>query len=637
MKGQRQLQSYLDYLYSLDYKERPVDVKTLITSEEYLGKITDKGRAIYDIWKKELSSIMAEDSLYLIVFTGAIGTGKTYASAIGIAAVMQRILCLKDPWHYFDLSSGGKMAIAFFNLTKTLSQSRGFGLLQSFLMSSPWFMDHSSGVRGVKDKYVEYPIFRYVLSSPYAKGFGTLGEDVVCAHMDELDSPTDSEKQKIRVVRAYEATVRRFESRFVIDDESLGKFFLVASKQEEVSFLNTFVSEMESSSRVHVIDIPLWEAKPSRNYCGEVFYVLLGDAYTSPKILESSEVDKVSLQKGKVISVPVEHRDDFERDIVGALRDLAGVSVGWIRKSKLFSSERFLVECYDETKKSPLDKYTISTGVLDEVDYIKHFDLSAIRTPKSVPRYIHLDIAFSGDGDAVGLAMSAMVGWLDIDVTREDGTISRQKAGVVETDFVVRIEAKSGDQVPTHKIRKLVLDLRSVGFNVVKFTSDLKLASNDTLQILNAAGIISEYFSLDRDVKAYLDFRDMVLEKRWIYCRNEFLHFELVNLVYDRVKGKVDHPDSVKDVIFLDDGGVKDIILKGSKDLSDAVAGSVVSALWSSETPADSETMVNLVRKASVKPSSDKSKYWWVDQASEVRGTKKEEDVIPTMSEKDCF
>jgi len=625
-------QTYLDYLYALDYKQKPATVDEFINNEEFLGIATAKGKGIYPIWRKALKEIFAEDSAFLVVLTGAIGTGKTYIDVIAMAMVMHRILCLKDPWGYFNLAAGGKMAIAFFNLTKTLSQSKGFSLLQSFLMDSPWFMSRGR-VRGSKDKYLEFPLFQYVLASPGAAGFGTVGESVICASMDEVDSFTVSDKQKLKVLKAYESTVRRFISRFVINDESLGRFFLVSSKQDEMSFLNAFVDEMKDTGRVAVFDVALWEAKPSSNYCGDKFPVCVGDIYTIPKILLLEQEVKKALADGlEVINVPIEYRKDFERDIVGALRDIAGKSAYGSRKSKLFPSEKLLNDCYDPDRVNPAGQRTIEIGVKDRVDLLKYIDFDLLSLPKNIPRYIHQDIAYSGEGDALGLSMSGVCGWTTSNIEKSDGSYGIEKVPVIETDFSMRIKARSGDRIPLHKVRQLVISLKRMGFNIQEFTSDLRLASEDTFQLLERAGIKTSYLSLDKDVSGYLQFRELVFEQRWVCYKDNYLHFELKNLIYNTDIQKIDHPDKVTEVVFMQDGGVKEIVLKGSKDVSDGVVGSVVNASRKSKMPASAKAMRAVAKKAAAHITPKEDKIWWMDGIEQI--PQKEENIImPMISE----
>jgi len=96
--------------------------------------------------------------------------------------------CLRDPWSYFGKTAAGKMAIVFFNLTQSLGASRGFGLLQSYLLQSPWFKERGRECGSGQNPRIEFPIFEYVSGSPYAKGFGVQGHDIIAALMDEVDA-----------------------------------------------------------------------------------------------------------------------------------------------------------------------------------------------------------------------------------------------------------------------------------------------------------------------------------------------------------------------------------------------------------------------------------------------------------------
>jgi len=542
-------------------------------------------------------------------------TGKTSAAIWGMAYVMQVILCLKDPWSFFGKASGGKMAVVFFNLTQSLGSSRGFGLLQSYLLKSPWFKERGRILGSEQNPRIDFPIFEYVSGSPYAKGFGVQGHDIITALMDEVDSPSESDKQRVRVLKAFEAGYRRFENRFVIrsqiDDRrlTLGKFFLVASKQEQLSFLNTFIAKMKNSPNVYIVDIPVWEAKDPREYCGIKFPIMIGDLYTPSKVLgqgegkdfePNQEAVETSVQNGfKVMQIPIEYLDAFQLDIVGALRDFAGVSIAGMRKTKLFPSEKLLVDCYDPAKRNPIKKLTIEVGLQDDVNFAEYIDFSAIRVPRHIPRYIHVDIAYSGDGDALGLGMSCISGWTDrtVEDLEDGGLMKVEKLPVVETDFGMRIKGKPGDKIPLNKVRKLIVDLKRVyHFNIRLVTLDLALLSEETKQILTRVGIENGSLSLDRSPQIYRNFRELAHDKRWCCHRDEYLHFELSNLEDDPDRNKVDHPDEVVDIEILKDGNTREVVLKGSKDESDGVVGSVENALRSSGAPPSKE-FVDSVKK----------------------------------------
>ncbi|MHA1592384.1 MAG: hypothetical protein ACTSUP_07935 [Candidatus Heimdallarchaeaceae archaeon] len=598
-RNDRRVQTFLDHLYSLDFKERPVSMSRFLDDPNFLGNSTKNGKIIYPVWRDTLTELMAEDSKYLAIFTGAIGTGKTTVAVYGILYVLYRILCLKDCWNYFGLGPGGKLVVVFFNLTKNLGMSTSYQLLQNYLLESPWFLNHGT-VRGLTKVYLDIPIFDYRLASPYARGFGTLGGHVIGGIMDEVDSPNESENQKLRVLDAYNNTSRRFTSRFVdpMSGESLGKFFLVASKQKTVSFLNTFIVERKNSPEVYVKSVPIWEAKSTTNYSGKKFHVMIGDAYIPSKILSSSkEIEEAQRSEFQVIEIPVEYRESFIQDINGSLRDLAGVSVTDIRASKLFSSEQIIDDCYDHNKENPVSRSTILMGLKDKIDLTRFIDFTKIRVPKNYPRFLHCDIAFSGDGDALGLGMSVVSGWMRINKQLADGNIEERKVPVVETDFALRLRGRPGDQIDLSAVRRFVLDLRLMGFNIRKFTADHRAMSIDTCQILENAGIQTGYLSLDKTSDGYLLFRDLVRERRWICHKDNYLHFELNNLEYDVKRDKIDHPDKVVKVIFLKDGDAQEVVITGSKDIADGVVGSVVNSLENIEVPPDREVIRNLMNK----------------------------------------
>lgn len=625
----QKINSYVDYINALNYKETPVDILTFIKDDYFIGRSTNNSKAIFPGWFDPLQEIFYNDNKYLVVLTGSIGIGKSTIAIYCMAYILYRVMCLRDPHLYFKLAGTDSFAVSFFNLTKSLGDSRGFQKLMNVLMLSPWFREHGGMVRGKEDQYMELPLYSWKISSPYTKGFGVVGEDVLMGIMDEVDDPTASEGQKQRVLKAYGATVRRFESRFVHDSESIGRMFLVSSKQDELSFLETFVEDMKGTGRVLVVDKPQWEIKPTSYYCGEKFHVLVGDAYNPSKILTSEEATQM-LKVGKnVQEIPVELRFDFEHDIVGALRDLAGISVRGIRRYKLFPAEKHVEDCFEpratgQEKRNPFSQETIEIGLADEIELIALADLSAIRVPKSAMRFIHMDIGITDD--CLGLAMSSVVGWAQKDIQKEDGTFALEAVPVIETDFAIRFKARQHDRIPLHKIRKLVLDLRARGYYIRIFSADLRLASEDTTQILTKVGIECEYFSLDKSIQPYMEFRNMVFEKRWIYHPANVLYLELIHLEHDKDKGKIDHPISIKVSKVEDDGKIVRYSQEGSKDISDAVAGSVWMAVKYAEKPLDIEQAVKALvdRRSKATPAPRGFSGDWFIKTNE-----KDEDGAP--------
>lgn len=597
--SKQEIQNYLDYVMSQNYKERPPTMEQFLNDPQYLGSLTGNGKVVYQCWKDALNIVASEDSKYLHVYTGAIGTGKTRAAVYGALYTLCRILCLKDPWGHFALTAGGQMSIVFFNLTKSESESRTYQLFQSHLLASPWFRAHGNVVGSAQNPRVEFPLIKYTFASPFVQGFGSQGEDVIVALMDEVDSPAAGNIQRQKVIQAYENARRRLESRFVIRGETVGRFFLVASKQDRLAFLNAFIVRYKTARSVHIVDIPLWEAKPASHYCGKKFKLSVGDVHNPPKILDTEEDFLKALQNGfLIIQVPVEYYEVFSKDIVGCLRDIAGISTSSIRKMKLFPSESALARCYTNDP-NPVKKITIEVGLNEEVNLLDYLDLSKIPVPRSTPWFIHEDFAFSGDGDSLGLAMSCISGWSKKTVEEADGSFRVDKAPVTYTAFAMRIRGHPGDRIPLHKVRKLILDLKIIyGFNINEVSFDLSIATESDKQILERAGITCSDLSMDKHPNRYRDFRNRVFEGLWSTPIHPYLHFELKNLEDDPEKNKIDHPYEVAELEFLEDGNTREIVMKGSKDVADAVAGSVSLAIERCVVPPDIEVITELMKKS---------------------------------------
>jgi len=168
----------LNLLWKQDYEEIPVDIETFLCDPHYLGKSTDGGTSIFPFWMDVLKEIFKKDAKYWeVILTGGIGLGKTTIADYGIAYMMYRLMCLRDPARYYDLTSGSILIVAFFNVTLTLSKGVAFRKLQGMLMNSPWFMSRGQ-VRGTKDEvYSPKKDIDFTVGSTERHG---LGSDIFC-------------------------------------------------------------------------------------------------------------------------------------------------------------------------------------------------------------------------------------------------------------------------------------------------------------------------------------------------------------------------------------------------------------------------------------------------------------------------
>jgi len=195
-----------------------------------------------------------------------------------------------------------------------------------------------------------------------------------------------------------------------------------------------------------------------------------------------------------------------------------------------------------------------------EYEYAEHL------VPLSGANYaMHADLAITGD--AAGVAMSHVARWEQVERMQEgergELTSFVELRPVVVVDFVASwtadVSTEPGREIQVRWARQLAFELVRRGFNVQRFSFD-GFQSVDSIQILEAHGIESERVSTDRTDELWKNLRDLLYEGRVHIGQCPDLLRELLSL--DRLpNGKVDHPPA------------------GSKDLADALAGSVHGAV----------------------------------------------------------
>lgn len=181
----------LKSLWYEDYEEVPVDIDTFIDDERYLGNAL--GDTLYPFWRDVLRKLFAPGAKYFeCVLTGAIGLGKTTIADVGLAYMLHRLLCLKNPPSYYGLSKMSIMTVNFFNVTLDLSYGVAYQKFQSMVLSSPWFLDHGT-VSGTKN--MVYSPGKNIQLEVGSKEQHALGQDVFCVTGDTIVSTVDGDFQ----------------------------------------------------------------------------------------------------------------------------------------------------------------------------------------------------------------------------------------------------------------------------------------------------------------------------------------------------------------------------------------------------------------------------------------------------------
>lgn len=179
-----------------DYDEVPVSIDKFIADDHYIGGTTQNGKNIYPYWRAKLREVFSPKNNYQeIIFTGAIGVGKTTIAITGMAYCLYCLMCLKEPQLYYGLQANSKIVFAFFNINLDLSFDVAYKKLQSMLIESPWFLKNGTLV-GREDRTKQYVPNKGIVFRVGSQPEHGLGQDIFCVTGD-TEIMTDLGYEKI--------------------------------------------------------------------------------------------------------------------------------------------------------------------------------------------------------------------------------------------------------------------------------------------------------------------------------------------------------------------------------------------------------------------------------------------------------
>lgn len=530
------------------YEELPPTVEEFMDDKEFLGDVlwdrVKNQSSVYPAWRAGLKEIYPDQfsSPYMeVIATGSIGTGKTTLAKIGSLYDLCRLSYLKSPQEKYGLIRTTKIEYALINATLTLATGVLFDEIIEWFQSSPYF-------RRLLAKGTKKSLFPKNIGVVTGSRFGhVLGQAVVGAILSEVNFQNRIVDQ---AYNNYTNIKGRMESRFLKKhhDSLPGRMWLDSSKYDQASFLQQYVKNSVSDPKVKVFDYAIWEVLGHKNiYSGKTFKVFVGDRIRDPFIVERPEQTR-NIDDALVIDVPIEYKRNFELDINNALRDLAGKGTSSVY-TYITSAEKIEEALM---RPNPISKDVVQLDFFDkEQTLMKYLDIGSL-TDRSLQRFVHIDLGLRHD--KAGIAMSHLAGFVEI--TRHDvvsGGQYRIREPIIYTDFIIPISPTPGSEVPIYKIKNFLIEL-STKVPLALVTAD-GYQSENLKQDLILAGIASKILSVDRTRNPYDKLKNAILEGRYNGVRLDLFQQELIGLVDDGKK--IDHPK------------------KGSKDCSDAVAGTV--------------------------------------------------------------
>jgi len=551
--------SMLDKLYQYDYEEIPVDIETFITDRRYAGEFTGGGKNVYPYWKKQLKEIFSGKHAYSeVALTGSIGIGKSTIAVLGLAYVLYKLMCLKDPHDFYNIGKGGYIYIVFFNATLALSQGVAYTKLQGLLQMSPWFMERGI-VTGTKNlEYVPNKPIRFTVGSQMEH---SLGKDIFAGMLDEINfvKGADVHMEQSKIMKTYNSVLERMRSRFMIEGKIAGCLFMVSSKKSESDFIESYIQKQKNNPDVYVCDARLWDVKPSGTYSGRMFLVAVGGSNMQSRIIEDGEdVEFYKKQGYDILEVPIEFKSGFEMDIQAALMNVAGISISYVTK---FITYDAIAKCYNKTNVNPFKQEILTIGMHDSYT-IQEFFIPDI-VPEDIyskPLYIHIDTSLKGDKTGIGCIANMGFRYASR-YNIQKGGMETTKEMVYHHVFSVDIQCPKGSEISFQKTREFIYYLKhTLGWNIKGISLD-GFQSFDSRQQFEVMGFKdSKIISLDKTPDGYLVLKSAIYERRISLQQLDLLEKELIQLERNNMTGKVDHP------------------VDGSKDCADGLAGALYNA-----------------------------------------------------------
>jgi hypothetical protein len=487
------------------------------------------------------------------IFTGGIGCGKSTLAAIAIPYMVHSTLCLKDPQDFYELLPGSRIAFVMMSTSEKQAREVIFSDIKARIDKSPWFRTrypyNPKLIRQIRFPTKDIWIIPGGSVETTFEGYNVLGGVI-----DELDSHKQTAEKDFADL-GYDSIRSRISSRFV-DPESEGHrglLICIGQMKSSQGFASRKYEEFQKSKTAKAVRMTIWDslgwAKFSKPGGGRGQGSRNSFWYDMKRHkIVPSEVAQWVQSRENLIEVPEAYRQNFVNNPVKALRDLAGIPPA--------TTDPFItmLDRVDEAR----DKWIARTGfdspVLPDPGWPKL--ISGFKAPDSRKRAMHLDLATSGDGDALGIAMGYVDGLIE-----EEGELKPY----IIFDLLARIKAVPGEEIILADVRRFIYYLRDdLGFKILDITID-GFQSTDTMQILRKKKFRVDYLSVDRSTGPYETLRESIYDRRiefpkfmtYLSRSNnnlvEIAYKELMELNYNGKK--VDHP------------------AKGSKDLTDCMAG----------------------------------------------------------------
>lgn len=517
-----------------------------------------------------------------IGFTGAFGTGKTNLAILLWPWWIYQLSCHVSPQALMGLQPHSVLMSVLVHQSQARAKEKLLGPLKDAMGRIPYFREDfpwDSSADALQMRFPKNIVVQAGITDPEA----VRSHDLWAFLIDEANflpvvarSAKDKEGRGFDAAQAiWEAGRRRQASRFQSISLWPPKCVLLSSRDRPHDFLERREREaLEAGMVVGPPDLQdvedragrrlsmsraLWTARPRGEYSSATFAVEVGGDGRRSRILAP---DEGPTPGARTVDVPEDFREQFDKNVDEALRELAGVAVAGV--GLLFPDPDVLDACVVEGR-HPFSRLT--TTMQDGGDFVMDalFDGGRPRCCPGRWRFAHIDVGLTQD--ALGLAVVHGHGHKDVVRRHKDdpGRMVRVRAPILKADWAQEVVPPvGGGEIRLGPARDLLIHLRDAGMKIAKITLDAFQGSQMS-QDFRSVGIPSERRSVDRTPEAYLNLRDAAEEGRLALYPHPVLLDQLRRLIHYRAQGKVDHSPG------------------RAKDVSDALAGACANAMDAGE------------------------------------------------------
>lgn len=588
--------------WRVNYKDKPPTPANFI-SEKYLGPVA---LYTYPRVKKTFEEFLNPMMPYRnAILYPHIGFGKSYLSGLITIYIGVHLSMMREPYRFFGLNPASVLTQLLISYSLRKSSELLLEPLTAILENSPFFekvhtresmikKEKEFGRKSCIDKIywtTAVPTSAIqmsgganmkLVSSPHA----LLGLTVVSAVLSELSFFRDAGKTDDEIMRIYNDTKSRVESR--MKGNYFGRTVLDSSPNTVESPIDYYiVNDAKKDTKNYIIEGSQWKWAPEDFDMSKTFKVFTGERGNAPKIIET-EKELESYTPSRIIEVPLELRQTFIDDIYKALKDRAGIPAGSAEKliydyDKIenifipgFKNIYTHIEAPEERPAMDLIWKQVSPIFFKDKAGKKEFWYKPW-----LPRCVSVDQSITGDVTCISMVHAETKVNRFSSVLSATGLANESPEDVIYVvDFSITI-APMGKRINLEAIKYFIIDLRNKGNIDLVHVSYDQFQSEPLLQSLRAQGFEAERLTVDGNTGPYLYLlglinRGNLKAGRSLYIKNNLKSLKMATEVKGKaIRPKVEHEDNRPVVVTGSLNWKTSAIGSYAKDATDSIAAAI--------------------------------------------------------------